>query len=209
MNSLGLSQATPEPNHARQPTVEDPSLIAQRTLDIPLKPSGREWVRQFPTSRSIGDLNEPFETNCRNFVNSLKASGASVDIAATLRPPERAYLMHYSYRIAKEGLDPAKVPAMAGVDIDWTHGGDKRAAVQAAKEMVAGYGIVYKPALNSRHSQGLAIDMDISNYRGRPFVDGDGNTVKVRNHDDLVKLGASFGVKKLASDPPHWSSDGR
>ena len=59
--------------------------------------------------------------------------------------------MHYSYRIARENMDPATVPAMAGVDINWVHR-DARGAVNlaasraAASAMVGGYQIVFSPA---------------------------------------------------------------
>jgi len=57
------------------------------------------------------------------FISQLQKAGASVSIADTYRPPERAWLMHWCCMIGGSGQDPAAVPAMAGVEIDWTCGG--------------------------------------------------------------------------------------
>lgn len=83
--------------------------------------SGPQWVDQSLESKSPDDLAEPFRSSVNRFLAGLKAAGASVSIACTLRPPERAYLMHYSFGIARQKLDPASVPAFAKVDIQWVH----------------------------------------------------------------------------------------
>ncbi|HVT95662.1 MAG TPA: hypothetical protein VHD76_22640 [Bryobacteraceae bacterium] len=123
--------------------------------------------------------------------------------------------MHYAYLIAKGLLSPAAVPALEGVAIDWTHRGDLEAARAAAKEMVAAYGIVYAPALSSRHTQGLAIDMDVSWMEvltvARPEGAGSaviGSLPRSDANRELHQIGAEYGVYKLLSDPPHWSADG-
>ena len=180
---------------------------------MPTRLSGAVWVRSFPTSTSTTDLTATFAASVNRFVAALKAGGASVSIAATLRPPERAFLMHYSYKVARAHLDPSTVPAMTGVDIDWVHR-DAKGAVNlaasraAASQMVSGYGIVYAPALVSRHSQGRALDMNISNYLSKSFTDASGVATVVKNAAGLHALGATYGVIKLVSDPPHWSDDG-
>lgn len=185
---------------------------------MPDKPSGKEWVGKFPTSRSLSDLKGGFASAAKKFLAAITKAGAKVKISATYRPPERAYLMHYSFLIAK-GLDPTKVPALAGVDIDWTHKdkagkADPKEALKAAKEMVSAYGIAYKPALKSRHTQGLAIDMDISWSDQLSIEDAKSKTVEIKSNPrsggnkELQDIGAGYGVVKLASDPPHWSSDG-
>jgi hypothetical protein len=78
----------------------------------------------------------------------------------------------------------------------------------AAAQMVSGFGIVYAPALVSRHSQGRAIDMNVANYLKKIFVDANRVSTTVTTAAQLHALGATFGVIKLASDPPHWSDDG-
>jgi D-alanyl-D-alanine dipeptidase len=110
-------------------------------------------------------------------------------------------------------MDPLTVPAMTGVAIAWAHlnaqgGADNTRSRSAAALMVAGYGIVFRPALQSNHTRGRAIDMTITQHVGRTVVDGRGQRVTLRTEQDLHNLGASYGVHKLVSDPPHWSDDG-
>jgi len=164
-------------------------------------------------------LKEPFRTCAKNFLAALKKAGATVSIAATLRPPERAYLMHYAFQIGKNGIDPSTVPPMDGVDIDWTHRDASGNAViadakKAAQQMITAYEIVFSPALTSRHTQGLAIDMDIS-WNGNLTVNQpNGSPITITTaprtgaNSSLQSVGAAYGVHKLATDPPHWSSDG-
>ena len=172
--------------------------------------SGPDWVSQFPQSKSVDDLAEPFRDNVNRFLSALSDAGAAVSIAATLRPPERAYLMHYSFLIARGGADPSGVPAMPGVDIQWAHDEAK----SAAEAMVRGYDIVFQPVLASRHTQGLAIDMDITWQGSLTIADAQGVTTTIASlprsggNGALQAVGNSYGVKKLATDPPHWSSDG-
>lgn len=128
--------------------------------------------------------------------------------------------MHYCFRIARKNLDPSAVPPKAGVQIEWVHrheqgDPDLAASRRAAEEMAAGYGIVYEPVLQSRHTQGLAIDMTISWDGALTIADARGAITTISSHPrtgagnaELHKIGASYGVCKLLSDPPHWSSDG-
>jgi hypothetical protein len=186
--------------------------------------SGPEWVSQFPTSKSEDDLVEPFRTNAKNFLSALSDCSAEITISATYRPPQRAYLMHYCFQIANNNLDPALVDPYNGigdpVDIDWVHldpilgNPDPAASRAAAAAMVHAYGIAYGPVLVTRHSEGLAIDMNISWSGILTIVDGTGNAVTIASlprtgaNADLQAVGKSYGVIKLATDPPHWSSDG-
>lgn len=181
--------------------------------------SGADWVRQFPTSTDVEDLVSPFRENVRAFVQALRAAGANVRISATHRPPERAYLMHYAFRIARDGLDPRQVPARANVDIEWVHKKpnnqvDLSASKNAAADMVLAYGIVYKPALNSQHTRRLAIDMTISWTGTLSIKNANGKSVEIKRsprsgqNADLVSVGQTYRIIKLVSDPPHWSSDG-
>jgi D-alanyl-D-alanine dipeptidase len=178
-----------------------------------LEPSGAQWVARFPTSNVTSSLSEPFRTAVNNFIKAIRQAGGTVRISATLRPKERAYLMHYSWRIAKEGLAPESVPAQAGVNIDWAHLGptgaaDHAASVSAASAMVNGYQIAYEPSLTSRHITGNAIDMTISNIVGKTMTNAYGASVKINSESKLYDVGAGYGVHKLESDPPHWSNNG-
>ncbi|WP_050490161.1 hypothetical protein [Aeromonas jandaei] len=179
-----------------------------------LELSGEKWVNRYPTSKNIDDLELGFSNNVRKFISAIESAGGQVRISATYRPVERAYLMHYCWRIAKEGLAPEKVPKMKGVDIDWEHKSkngvpDKQAAIMAAKKMVSGYNIIYKPSLTSRHTEKKAIDMTITGVRGLFIKMNDGKFIEIKSSDDLYRVGASYRVFKLVSDPPHWSVDGR
>src|SRR4051812_36458225 len=120
--------------------------------------SGGQWVNKFPTSKSINDLVSPFREHVKLFIDALTAAAATVHIDATLRPRERAYLMHFSFLIAKENFSPQNVPPFPGVDINWLHP-TLAESKAAANEMVTKYGIVFEPALSSKHSTGTAIDM--------------------------------------------------
>lgn len=131
--------------------------------------SGLIWVGRFPGSNSASDLIPSFRTNLESFLAALKAAGASIHISATLRPPERAYLMHYAWGIARDSINPSTVPSMPGVDIEWAHrlpDGtiDSAKSKQAAEEMIgpSGYNMVQRAALTSRHTEGRAVDMNIS-----------------------------------------------
>ena len=175
--------------------------------------SGPLWVQRFPTSTRTADLAAPFATNVDRFISALRTGGAQVVVSATLRPAQRAHLMHYAWRVAREGMDPLTVPAVAGADIAWAHRNvqgavDLTQSRAAAALMVSGYGIVFRPALQSNHTQGRAIDMTVTQYVGRSFVDGRSLRVTLQTERDLHNLGASYSVLKLASDPPHWSDDG-
>jgi hypothetical protein len=177
------------------------------------------WVQKFPNSTSTDDLVDPFKSNAKKFIAALKNACANVDIQSTLRPKERAYLMHWSFKISS-GFDPEKVPEMKGVDIEWVHRDSKgaknlAASKTAAEQMVAGYDIAFEPALVSRHTEGNAIDMDIGwSAKDLTIKDGAGKDVTIKTtpkdggNTDLHKVGKSYNVIKLVSDPPHWSSDG-
>lgn len=176
--------------------------------------SGPAWCSRFPTSVSPNDLLPDFRDKVLAFISAMERGGATVSIAATFRPPERAYLMHWCCMIANSGQDPAAVPHMSGVDIDWSHQGDVPDARAAAAAMKKGYEIKFPAALVSRHTQRRAIDMTISwqgtltvrDFNGQERVIG----LPPRNGSNqvLVDVGRSFGVIKLMTDPPHWSDDG-
>ena len=181
--------------------------------------SGPAWVPLFPASRSTDDLTEPFRGNVDRFLAALRSAGAQINIAETLRPQARVYLMHYCFRIAREALDPGTVPAQDGVDIEWVHrngqgGPDVAASRAAAEQMVQGYEIVFRPSLTSHHCQGTAIDMTISWQGDLRITNAQGVQVLInsgpRNGGNqlLQQVGAGYGVRKLATDPPHWSIDG-
>ena len=178
------------------------------------EPSGPQWCPRFPTSASLDDLLPDFGDATRAFISAMKKGGASVSVAATYRPAERAYLMHWCCMIGGSGQDPAGVPPMAGVAIDWTCGHNLAAAKTAAKAMMVKYEIQFPAALVSRHTQRRAVDMTIGWQGTLKITDFDGvahsiaSGPKNGSNPELIAVGKSFGVIKLPSDPPHWSDDG-
>lgn len=175
------------------------------------------WCKKFPGSVALSDLVTPFRFGVIAFIDALRAAGASVSVGATYRPPERAYLMHFACLVAGytdkdkvfHQIAPSAVKPMAGVDIDWTCGGDIAEARAACAAMVAGYQIKYPAALVSRHTQRRAIDMTVKWQGSISVLTKRGNNLPAAAQKDLIPIGATYGVMKLASDPPHWSDDGR
>jgi hypothetical protein len=175
--------------------------------------SGRNWVNFFPDRDSIDDLASPFRQRIQAFERALQDAGATIRIASVLRPPERAYLMHYAFRISRNEIAAQNVPPMPNVDINWVHY-NNAISIQAASEMVSAYDIAYRPALTSRHTRGLAIDWEIFWTGTLRVKNANGNIVNINEprtsyeNPTLWQVGRSYGVIKLASDRPHWSSDG-
>jgi hypothetical protein len=215
--ATATAQATATPAAGATPTLTAPPL--------PREPSGRMWVGRFPTSASVADCAQPFRGNLSAFVAALGAAGASVSIAATLRPPQRAYLMHWCWSIVKQKTDPREIPPLEGVAIAWAHldgqgGYDPIASLAAAQEMVEAYGMQalnVAPALQSNHISGTAVDMAISWSGTLSIARRDGMVVHIDSqprtgmNPDLKVVGATYGVLKFiggASDMPHWSVDG-
>ena len=189
------------------------------------EPSGRAWVARFPTSASVADCAQPFRDNLTAFLAALAAAGASVNIAATLRPKQRAYLMHWCWSIVKQKTDPRSIAPLDGVPIAWAHvdaqgNFDPIASVAAAEDMVEAYGMQglnVAPALASNHIAGTAVDMAISWPGTLTINKRDGTPVQIASlprsgmNPDLKTVGATYGVIKFvggASDMPHWSADG-
>lgn len=192
------------------------ALAAGQGVPPPL--SGAAWWHanqaRYPNSATIADLAQPFRGKVEAFVRALRDAGARVAVSATLRNKTRAHLMHYSWRVAKGLVAPKDVPALPGLRIRWDHG-DLARSRKGAQEMVDLFDIAYAPALASRHIEGRAIDMTIGWTGTIQVRDKQGKTRALgapRTGDanaDLHQLGASYGVIKLVSDPPHWSDDGR
>lgn len=186
--------------------------------------SGTFWVtwanEHAQNSSAIEHLVEPFRSNAMAFIAALESAGARVDVSATKRSARRAYLFHWSWKIALGKCPASQAASLAGVDILWDHG-DELASKKGAREMVTGFGLavpprsVNPPATTSNHITGQAIDMDITWAGTIKVRDRQGNLVAITFMTDvnantsLHAVGASYGVTKLATDAPHWSHDGR
>lgn len=187
--------------------------------------SGNRWVSQYLGANRLQELRQPFRSHAEAFVGTLRAAGARVTINATYRPPERAYLMHWCWKIAKNRVKPEDVPAMNGVSISWKHydKDDKYShdqSVEAARAMVRAFQMErlgVAPSLNSRHTLGFGIDMTISWNGELTLPDAYGHMVKITSlprtgmNRELHRVGASYGVVKYnrsGRDDPHWSDTG-
>jgi hypothetical protein len=181
--------------------------------------SGPIWVGRFPDSKTTAALDDSFRPGCEAFIAAMRAGGASVEISSTRRPEERAYLMFTCWRINKRTINPQNAAKDPAVDIDWVHRTasgdvDLDASRDAAAAMVRAYGIVFSPARRSMHTLGQAIDMTIT-WPGKLVVaTKTGESVQITStprtglNRDLRRVGATYGVVKNPSDPPHWSTTG-
>lgn len=188
-------------------------LVDNYAKQLRFRLSGPHWVKFFPPTNSIEDLAAPFRQRVQAFEKALRTAGAKIEITNTLRPPERAYLMHFAAKISRSQIRAQDVPSLLGVEIDWAHY-TNAASVQAAQQMVDAYGIGSNPvALRSLHTQGLAIDWFIDWEGTLKIRDSQGQLVSIDaprtgENPALMRVGASYGVYKLVGDPPHWSVSG-
>ena len=174
-------------------------------------PAGVYWLQFWPTGKTTAGLTQPFRGSVERAITATEAAGGHAAIRATNRPYERAWLMHYAWRVGHGLTRPEDVPAYPGINIIWT--------VPGALEMIKGYGLAVEPVLNSRHipvppsTTGLAIDMEVTFPHATTMIDahgaphaiapGSGNVNPVYN-----AIMATYGVHKLAGDEPHYSVDG-
>jgi hypothetical protein len=181
--------------------------------------SGKDWWHanqsRYPNSREIGDLEPGFRSNVERFVASLRQAGATVVVSSTRRNAIRAYLMHYSWKIVNGKIDPREVPKRNGLSIEWDHGNIQESR-RAAEEMVNLFGMAHIASLTSNHIKGKAIDMTISwkdvlvVTQPAPLFAKIESSPRTGQNRKLHELGATvFDVRKLVSDPPHWSYNGR
>ncbi|HDL8412381.1 TPA: peptidoglycan-binding domain-containing protein [Yersinia enterocolitica] len=188
--------------------------------------SGEKWVSRFQGSASTRSLSPSFKISVDNFISELTKSGATIVISATLRPPERAYLMHWSWKISRNLAKPEDVPEKTGISIQWAHKKsdgsiDTAKSIKAAQDMVRAYGMTglnVAPSLKSRHTEGNAIDMNISWMGDLKIKNKKGEDVLIKTfpkdgmNTELHTVGKSFGIIKYhggSKDRPHWSTDGR
>lgn len=189
--------------------------------DVAVPFSGAAWwdanQAKFPNSARLDDLAAPFRDGVKAFTAAMRAGGARISVASTLRNPVRAKLMLFCWEVSRGQRAPGAVPALPGCDIAWDHG-DLAQSQRGAAEMVRRFGIVRKPSTGtSRHTEGRAIDMTISWSGTITVADANGALHALgtprsgENNADLHRIGRSYGVIKFAfqpPDPPHWSDDG-
>lgn len=228
-NPQPTAQTTANTN-LQQYALTPASDTAPVVIELPNELSGPHWVARFPGSNNTIDLAPPFRENTERFISALHDAGASVTVSATFRPVERAFLMHWCWRIAKQNFNASNVEnhpngTKEGVNIDWAHRDEngqfsQAKSVQAAQKMVNGYGINglhLPPSLTTRHTQRLAIDMSISWSGTLSILDASGQEHEISTHPrdgmnhQLASVGLTYNVRKFvggAADKPHWSNDG-
>jgi hypothetical protein len=199
------------------------SLSAGTTVTAPPTPtgnaslSGASWWHanqaNYPNSAKLADLASPFREKAIKFIEALKAAGAQISVSSTLRNPTRAHLMHYSGKVAGGAVAPSAVPAKAGCPINWDHGNLARSKA-AAQEMFHLFNIKFPASLTSLHIPGEAVDMTIGWTGILSITDATGRVHAIgaprsgETNGELHAVGATYGVHKLLSDAPHWSSTG-
>ena len=191
-----------------------PSAAATKAAVSDDKLSGAHWTKQFPGSNKVDALIEPFKKNVTSFMGMLRSNKADISVAATYRPPERAWLMHWAWFIAKGKISYSKIGTIANpykIDIVWDHG-DKKSTLKAAQAMVAAYKMKHQAALTSQHTARKAIDMNISGLPEVLKIDGKDYPIGTADPKENKALWFisqhQFAVVKRADDPPHWSVDG-
>ncbi len=188
-------------------------------------------MRCFPDNGTLSALQSDFGTKARTFIRALEAGGVTVRITGVYRPPQRSYMMYYSKLITDGGISASRVPTFSSiknannarndedVDIDWTHGGNNAAAIAGARAMRNGFGYGSNPvgaAYRSNHNKGLAVDMRFVPAWGvgKTVRNASGVSVTIRNKQDIINIGLTYGVKHWDSSPkrrrddPHWSENG-
>ncbi|MDH5446995.1 MAG: hypothetical protein OEY52_15720 [Gammaproteobacteria bacterium] len=192
--------------------------------------SGQNWWTAnqgkpaFSNSTSIDKLDATFQANIKAFKKALEDAGASIQISTTRRSENRAYVMHWAWKVAKGLVTADKVPAKTGVDITWDHG-NAVASKKGAQEIVTAARIAYQPSLTSNHIKGKAIDwtitwtgdLKIKNKLGKEVViksmpKHGGQGQSHNGNTELHAVGKTYGVVKAKFtkiDGPHWSVDGK
>jgi hypothetical protein len=193
------------------------NAIMPVSVSDPAGLSGATWWHanqaHYLNSNSVDDLVPEFREKVNRFIAAMRAASASVIIESTRRNKIRAYLMHFSWGISEGTIAAADVPPEPGCPIRWNHG-KAAASKTAAREMRELFNVAYQPSLRSRHIEGKAIDMTIHWDGTIALRDATGTLVSIGSphsgdyNATLHRIGASYGVFKLVSDRPHWSTDG-
>ena len=194
--------------------------------------SGPSWASRFPISRSVAALSGRFRKDVSSFIAAMRHAAISVRTISTRLPVERAYLMHYSWLVARRKLSPLHVPYFPGhgkhtppVSICWVHvdrhGANIRASVIAARNLAAALGVgslPRAPPLTSLRTKGFVIVMSTTWTRRKiTILNASGQSVTIRSdpHDGLNKtlitVGATYGVihfRNAKQAPNDWSVNG-
>jgi hypothetical protein len=191
------------------------------------KLSGSQWRKiaddnGWLNSTSIENLSDAFRPKVLEFKSALDDAGVNISIGSTYRHPIRAWLMHWAWEIAAGGSVPTDDPHSTG--IIWDHGSPDLTK-SAAEQMKLAFNMDDQASTTSRHISGNAIDWTLTWTGNIDIRQKDGAIVKINTtprHGGIKKpdgtkeegnakihlVGATYGVNKLKSDPPHWSDNG-
>jgi hypothetical protein len=165
------------------------------------------------------------------FATAMKHAGITVRTLSTLRPPERAYLMHYSWLVAKRKLSPLKVPGFAAskkhppVGICWVHatahGTSKPQSMAAASKLAAAFHVASMgttPTLTSLRTEGEAIVISTTwTSRRITIKNASGHSVVIRTgprnglNAKLIAVGVTYDVihfRPAGKSRNDWSANG-
>ena len=203
--------------HAQQP-----ARSAQGQQDSAL--SGAHWAALFPSlGNDITHLDGDFGPRVGAFITAMKDAGIEVVVVGARRSPERAYLMHWSYEIYKNGVSAQHADQAAnkhkGVAIRWEHTDangayDPKASLEGAKSLYHALNVAENlavaPALTSNHITGRAVDMTAVWHKDSITIrmaDGTDAVItttgageRTDDNPDLHKVGESYGVIHFASE---------
>jgi len=180
--------------------------------------SGPDWAVAFPDSRRVADLEPAFRSSTLRFFKALHDAGATLNVRATRRPPQQAYLRHWAWAIAIGSHDPRGVPPMRGVDIEWWHG-DLRESRRAAQELLEAFQsdqLAVAPALCTKATRGLTLEFG-AGWAGKLNVRLAGGSkcqLSSRPRDEtnskLAEVAAGYGVARTGtawSPRADWTGD--
>ncbi len=201
-------------------------------------PLGPGWIKRFPNPRgeaammaALRDVNPRMAEAVTSLMRQLRAQGAMVELASTLRRRERGYLMWGAFYLSEPVSDADLERRLARLDalnrawglniaIHWRHPQGLAATRLAANDMREAFGVVFATesgARNSNHYDGRAVDVVARRLpRLLTLVAPDG----VERAFDLADpqasrdlsltpelidwIAAHFGMRKLLADYPHW-----
>jgi hypothetical protein len=202
-------------------TVEQPQHEYPQTIGNGQR-SGADWkavadANGWINSVEFSALDATWGPRAEAFVNGLRAAGAQVRIEAGLRHPNRAFLMHYAWGVAKAKYTPAQANTACrgrGIDIEWDHG-NTNASRAAAQALVDAFDLVRQASITSNHIRGLAIDIVISDLpssitmNGRTYSTRQGAS-STAAAESVAPIGKAMGVIWYGpSDWVHWSHNGK
>jgi hypothetical protein len=227
-----------------------PSKYEQLFIDKPRQPEGLLpaedgdilgppwWARyrnpdeEGPALAALAEVNRSFAERIRSLLSQLRAQGADVVLASTLRFRERGYLMWGAFILSrcdnerKVERTVATLERLNGdwgldIPIGWMHPDGWAATVEAARRMAETYDVVYATragAQKSDHYDGLAVDftamnlprqltLQAPNGRERTFdLSAPEQSRDLSLTPELIRwIEKSFHFEKLRSDYPHWS----